>query len=135
MLVLPRPVPGASRRGANPGGDAEVRWARARRFNVVADAAPVFSIADAQKSYGALTALENGTFSVGKGEVVCLLGDNGAGKSTLVKIISGAVEPDSGTMTLDGQPVHFRGPQDARARRRDGLPGPRPAPTLVSSTT
>jgi len=80
-----------------------------------ADAAPVFAIADAQKSYGALTALENGTFSVGKGEVVCLLGDNGAGKSTLVKIISGAVEPDSGTMTLDGQPVHFRGPQDARA--------------------
>ena len=79
------------------------------------DGAPVFSIADAQKSYGALTALENGTFSVAKGEVVCLLGDNGAGKSTLVKIISGAVEPDSGTMTLDGHPVHFRGPQDARA--------------------
>lgn len=79
------------------------------------DTAPVFSIADAQKSYGALTALENGSFTVGRGEVVCLLGDNGAGKSTLVKIISGAVEPDSGGMTLDGKPVHFRGPQDARA--------------------
>ena len=47
--------------------------------------------------------------------MVCLLGDNGAGKSTLVKIISGAVEPDTGTMTLDGEPVHFHGPQDARA--------------------
>lgn len=76
----------------------------------------IFSIADARKSYGALTALENGTFSVKRGEVVCLLGDNGAGKSTLVKIISGAVEPDSGTMTLDGRPVHFRGPHDARAK-------------------
>ena len=50
-----------------------------------------------------------------RGEVVCLLGDNGAGKSTLVKIISGAIAPDSGTMALDGAAVHFRGPQDARA--------------------
>ena len=47
--------------------------------------------------------------------MVCLLGDNGAGKSTLVKIISGAIRPDSGSMTLEGQPVKFRNPQDARA--------------------
>jgi ribose/xylose/arabinose/galactoside ABC-type transport system permease subunit/ABC-type multidrug transport system ATPase subunit len=79
------------------------------------DGPPVFAIADATKSYGALTAVEGGTFSVGRGEVVCVLGDNGAGKSTLVKIISGAVAPDTGTMALDGEPVHFRGPQDARA--------------------
>ena len=79
------------------------------------DVEEVFSVKDAQKSYGALTALENGTFHVAKGEVVCLLGDNGAGKSTLVKIISGAVEPDSGAMALEGKPVRFRGPQDARA--------------------
>ena len=50
-----------------------------------------------------------------KGEIVCLLGDNGAGKSTLVKIISGAIRPDAGSMTLDGRSVHFRSPQDARA--------------------
>lgn len=83
--------------------------------HVPADGPPVFAITDARKSYGALTALESGTFSVGRGEVVCLLGDNGAGKSTLVKIISGAVAPDAGTMSLDGQTVHYRGPQDARA--------------------
>ncbi|MBN8993948.1 MAG: ATP-binding cassette domain-containing protein [Rhizobiales bacterium] len=79
------------------------------------DATPAFSVTGAQKSYGALTALENGTFKVAKGEIVCLLGDNGAGKSTLVKIISGAIRPDGGAMELDGRAVHFRSPQDARA--------------------
>ncbi|ESY04594.1 hypothetical protein X748_28665 [Mesorhizobium sp. LNJC386A00] len=75
---------------------------------------PAFSIAGARKSYGALTALEEASFTVGKGEIVCLLGDNGAGKSTLVKIISGAIQPDAGAMTLEGQPISFRSPQDAR---------------------
>ncbi len=78
-------------------------------------ATPAFSISGARKSYGALTALEEATFTVGKGEIVCLLGDNGAGKSTLVKIISGAIRPDSGAMTLEGRPVRFRNPMDARA--------------------
>lgn len=81
-----------------------------------ADAGPLaFSITGARKTYGAVTALEEGTFSVGRGEIVCLLGDNGAGKSTLVKIISGAVQPDGGEMQLEGRSVHFRSPQDARA--------------------
>jgi ribose/xylose/arabinose/galactoside ABC-type transport system permease subunit/ABC-type branched-subunit amino acid transport system ATPase component len=74
-----------------------------------------FSITGARKSYGALTALEEASFSVGKGEIVCLLGDNGAGKSTLVKIISGAIHPDAGSMTLEGRPITFKSPQDARA--------------------
>lgn len=75
----------------------------------------MFSITGARKSYGALTALEEASFTVGRGEIVCLLGDNGAGKSTLVKIISGAIQPDAGSMTLEGTPVQFRSPQDARA--------------------
>jgi ABC-type sugar transport system ATPase subunit len=79
------------------------------------DALPAFSIARARKSYGALVALEDGSFSVGRGEIVCLLGDNGAGKSTLVKIISGAIQADDGVMQLEGREVHFRSPQDARA--------------------
>jgi ribose/xylose/arabinose/galactoside ABC-type transport system permease subunit/ABC-type branched-subunit amino acid transport system ATPase component len=74
-----------------------------------------FTVTGARKSYGALTALEEASFSVGKGEIVCLLGDNGAGKSTLVKIISGAIHPDAGSMTLEGMPIAFRSPQDARA--------------------
>ena len=80
-----------------------------------AAARQAFSITGAQKSFGALVALEEATFTVGKGEIVCLLGDNGAGKSTLIKIISGAIRPDEGMMELDGLPVRFRGPQDARA--------------------
>ncbi|MDB5540338.1 MAG: hypothetical protein JWQ89_2065, partial [Devosia sp.] len=76
---------------------------------------PAFSISGARKTYGALIALEEGSFSVGKGEIVCLLGDNGAGKSTLVKIISGAIRPDAGDMVLEGKPVRFHSPQDARA--------------------
>jgi len=78
-------------------------------------AAPAFSISGASKSYGALTALEEASFAVGKGEIVCLLGDNGAGKSTLVKIISGAIRPDAGAMMLEGTQVRFHNPQDARA--------------------
>ena len=75
---------------------------------------PAFAVSGARKSYGALTALEEATFSVNKGEIVCLLGDNGAGKSTLVKLISGAIRPDAGSMSLEGRPVLFRSPQDAR---------------------
>jgi fructose transport system ATP-binding protein len=48
------------------------------------------------------------------GEVLAVIGDNGAGKSTLIKCLSGAVSPNQGEMLLDGQPVHFRSPQDAR---------------------
>jgi ribose/xylose/arabinose/galactoside ABC-type transport system permease subunit/ABC-type branched-subunit amino acid transport system ATPase component len=77
---------------------------------------PIFAIAGARKSFGAVTALEEAGFTVDKGEIVCLLGDNGAGKSTVVKIISGALQPDAGTMVLEGQPVAFRSPQDARAQ-------------------
>jgi ribose/xylose/arabinose/galactoside ABC-type transport system permease subunit/ABC-type branched-subunit amino acid transport system ATPase component len=85
-------------------------------FVAGADAgASAFSVTDAGKSYGALVALEQASFSVAKGEVVCLLGDNGAGKSTLVKIISGAIQPDSGDMQLEERPVRFRSPIDARA--------------------
>ena len=97
---------GADPGAPEPGGDAAA---------ATLGTTPAFSITGAQKSYGALSALEEGAFAVGKGEIVCLLGDNGAGKSTLVKIISGAIQPDEGSMTLDGRLVHFRSPQEARA--------------------
>jgi ribose transport system ATP-binding protein len=54
------------------------------------------------KSYGATVALEHADISLAPGKVHALLGENGAGKSTLVRILTGAVHPDAGEMTLDG---------------------------------
>ncbi|MFN7209963.1 MAG: ATP-binding cassette domain-containing protein [Aggregatilineales bacterium] len=65
------------------------------------------------KSFGAVRALQEVTFGVQPAEIVALVGDNGAGKSTLVKIISGALTPDSGKLWLEGREVHFRRPADA----------------------
>ncbi|QWT24415.1 sugar ABC transporter ATP-binding protein [Subtercola sp. PAMC28395] len=57
------------------------------------------------KSYGAISALDDVNLALKPGEVVALLGENGAGKSTIVKIISGLIVPDSGTITIDGEEV------------------------------
>ncbi|HET8725900.1 MAG TPA: sugar ABC transporter ATP-binding protein [Alphaproteobacteria bacterium] len=67
------------------------------------------------KIYGSNTALRDVDLDMKAGEVLALLGTNGAGKSTLVKIISGAVRPNRGTVAVDGVPVTFRSPQEARA--------------------
>ncbi|MEQ8695443.1 MAG: ATP-binding cassette domain-containing protein, partial [Bauldia litoralis] len=48
------------------------------------------------------------------GKILCLLGDNGAGKSTLIKVLSGYHPPTLGTVLLDGQPIRFAGPREAR---------------------
>jgi len=77
---------------------------------------PILAAQNIVKRYGSVTALEGADFEIYPGEVVALIGDNGAGKSTLVKILSGAVRPDSGTITMRGEPVSFHGPRDARAK-------------------
>jgi ABC-type sugar transport system ATPase subunit len=60
------------------------------------------------KTYGGVVALKGVDFALRPGSVHALLGENGAGKSTLVKIMTGAVQPSSGSLTLQGQPVRFR---------------------------
>jgi simple sugar transport system ATP-binding protein len=67
------------------------------------------------KTFGAVTALVDVSVRLRQGEVLALVGDNGAGKSTLIKILSGFHQPDSGTIVLDGQEVHFGSPREARA--------------------
>ncbi len=68
------------------------------------------------KNFGAIKALTDVSFAMEPGEVVGLMGDNGAGKSTLVKIISGNFPPSSGELLVEGQPVHFTKPVQAREK-------------------
>jgi len=69
---------------------------------------------DIHKWFGGVHALKGVNFSVGKGEVVGLVGDNGAGKSTLIKILSGYYNPDRGKIIFEGKEVRFKSPADAR---------------------
>ena len=74
---------------------------------------PLLELRDVNKQYGLNKVLNNVSFHVGRAEIVALLGDNGAGKSTTVKTISGVVQPDSGTVLWDGQPVVLNSHTDA----------------------
>ena len=76
---------------------------------------PVLQARAIAKRFGNVVALEGADFEVYAGEVVALIGDNGAGKSTLIKILSGAMRPDSGSITMRGKPVDFHNPREARA--------------------
>lgn len=69
-----------------------------------------------RKSYGPTAALQGVDLELRPGEVHALIGENGAGKSTLMKVLSGAEQPDSGSMVLDGSEYHPAGPNDARRR-------------------
>jgi fructose transport system ATP-binding protein len=66
------------------------------------------------KTFGRVVGLNGSDIDLYPGEVLAVIGDNGAGKSTLIKCIPGALTPDRGTITLAGEPVHFRTPLDAR---------------------
>jgi rhamnose transport system ATP-binding protein len=67
------------------------------------------------KSFGATQALDDVSLDLRAGEIHALVGENGAGKSTLVKILAGVYRPDTGTISLDGEPVQLRGPAHARS--------------------
>jgi fructose transport system ATP-binding protein len=66
------------------------------------------------KRYGQVTALDGADFELRAGEILAVIGDNGAGKSSLIKALSGATIPDQGEVYLDGKPIHFKSPIDAR---------------------
>src|SRR4051794_15101705 len=66
------------------------------------------------KRYGRVVALDHADFDLRPNEILGVIGDNGAGKSTLIKVLTGAVIPDAGQVLLDGNPVSFRSPIEAR---------------------
>ncbi len=84
--------------------------------NVMASLPPRVRMRGISKRYGAIQTLDDVSLDLAPGEVLGLVGDNGAGKSTLSKVLSGAVVPDSGTIEIDGTPVTFASPADARAQ-------------------
>ena len=88
---------------------------------------PFVQMRGISKHYGMVRAVHAVDLDVGHGEIVAVVGDNGAGKSTLIKILSGAVPPDTGEIRVDGAaPAVPRPERRPRARDRDDLPGPRP---------
>jgi ribose transport system ATP-binding protein len=68
------------------------------------------------KVYASGTGLQPTDFAVAAGEIVAVVGENGAGKSTLSKILTGAVRPDTGGISVDGAEVQFRSPREALAK-------------------
>ncbi len=77
--------------------------------------ANVLELRGISKRFGAVQALTEVSLDVAPGEVVALVGDNGAGKSTLIKVISGVITPDGGTIGWEGKSVAIGSPHDAQA--------------------
>ena len=67
------------------------------------------------KRFGRVVALDKADFDLYPGEILAVIGDNGAGKTTLIKAMCGALQPDEGEIRLEGKPVSFRSPMEARA--------------------
>jgi len=76
----------------------------------------LLEVRNVSKSFGAIHAVNDISWSVEPGEVVGLMGDNGAGKSTLVKLIAGNFPPTDGEVVVDGEVCHFHKPIQARAK-------------------
>src|SRR5689334_6991896 len=83
---------------------------------------------DVAKTYGAVVALRSASLAVRPGEVHALMGANGAGKSTLVKILTGAVRPDAGTLRVRGRDLAVHSPAEAR---RGGIVSVYQEPALI----
>ncbi|WP_158891075.1 sugar ABC transporter ATP-binding protein [Amycolatopsis anabasis] len=75
----------------------------------------VLEVRGVTKTYGGVRALSDAGIRVHGGSVHALLGENGAGKSTLIKIITGAVRPEHGSLVLDGRELAFTSTADAAA--------------------
>jgi fructose transport system ATP-binding protein len=78
------------------------------------EAQPILQARDLVKHFGQVVALDHADFDLRRGEILGVIGDNGAGKSTMIKVLNGAIIADQGEVLLEGKPVHFRSPIEAR---------------------
>ena len=78
------------------------------------NASPILQAKGLSKRFGRVTALDHADFELYPGEILAVIGDNGAGKSSLIKALCGAILPDHGEVLMDGKPIHFRSPMEAR---------------------
>jgi simple sugar transport system ATP-binding protein len=76
-------------------------------------AAPVLATQGVWKSYGGVHAVTDVSIEFPSGTVTAIVGDNGAGKTSLIKMLSGVIHPDRGTIVIDGRPVRFASPAAA----------------------
>jgi fructose transport system ATP-binding protein len=76
---------------------------------------PVLQARSLVKRFGRVVALDHADFDLMPNEILGVIGDNGAGKSTLIKVLAGAIIPDSGQVLMDGAPVQFKNPMEARS--------------------
>jgi D-xylose transport system ATP-binding protein len=76
---------------------------------------PLVEMVDIEKHFGGVRAVDHVSLDLAPGEVVGLLGHNGAGKSCLMRILSGAMVPNSGEIRIEGKTVLMSEPNDARA--------------------
>jgi ABC-type sugar transport system ATPase subunit len=83
---------------------------------------PVLELRHITKRFGGLVACRDVSLHVTSGEIVALVGNNGAGKSTILRIVSGALPPDSGELLLAGEPVRLRSVREARAHGIEAVP-------------
>lgn len=83
--------------------------------SAAAERQPILEARNLVKTFGRVVGLDGVSLQLFPGEVLAIIGDNGAGKSTLVKCLTGAEIPDEGELFLEGKPVSFKRPQDARA--------------------
>src|SRR6478672_3858829 len=79
--------------------------AAAPRFPLNLRDVPLLEVRGVSKGFPGVRALSNVSLTLGRGEVLAVIGENGAGKSTLMKILAGVQTPDDGELLIDGRPV------------------------------
>lgn len=107
-----KPEEQEARNASSPKDEAAAR--PVKQETAVKGLVPRLRMSHVSKSFGGIAALKNVSFDIMPGEIHAICGENGAGKSTLVKIITGLHPADTGEVLLDGCPVHFHSPMEAR---------------------